>query len=215
MVNLYIFNESTPAAVYGIGTYIKELTATLNNSGINVCVVNLRSDKSEVEITEIEGVRHWYIPLPSINSNNYLNYKAQNEGYYRNITYLLQLYVIKNEHKKNLVFQVNYMKCKPLVDFLRTAFDCKIVLVVHYLNSILTLMGNISRFRRIISQTNPPTDQEEKSTKEYYLKEKELFHAVDKIICLSNHTFDLLLHDYQIEKEKMVVIPNGLSDVFN
>ena len=40
-----------------------------------------------------------------------------------------------------------------------------------------------------------------------------MFHAVDKIICLANHAFDLLHQDYQIDKEKMVIIPNGLSDV--
>ena len=35
---------------------------------------------------------------------------------------------------------------------------------------------------------------------------------MDKIICLSNHTFDLLHQNYQMGKEKMDVIYNGLSE---
>ena len=47
-MNLYIFNETNPATSYGIGTYIKELVAVLKNSGVNVCVVNLNSDKLQI-----------------------------------------------------------------------------------------------------------------------------------------------------------------------
>ena len=69
------------------------------------------------------------------------------------------------------------------------------------------------RFRRIISQPNEPTNAEEKFVKDSFLNEKEILHAVDKTICLSNHTFDLLHQDYRIDKEKMVVINNGLTDM--
>ena len=80
----------------------------------------------------------------------------------------------------------------------------------------MTLLGNISRLRRIISQPDEPIDAEEISAKKSFQEEKEMLqcHAIDKIICLANHTFDLLHQDYGIEKEKMVVIPNGLSDTY-
>ena len=208
MINLYIFYEFSPAAVYGIGTYIRELTTALKGNDMNVCVVYLRSDKSDMEMENSDGIRYWHIPASTSISNN-KNEKIF-ERYYHNILYLLQLYIVE---KENLIFHVNHMHCKPLVDSLKTTFDCKIVLVVHYLDSIISLMGNISRFRRIISQHDKPTDELKKFVKISFQKEKELFHAVDKIICLANHTFDLLHHDYQIEKEKLVVIPNGLSDI--
>ena len=76
------------------------------------------------------------------------------------------------------------------------------------------LMGNTSWLCRIISQPNDPTKAEELLAKRSFLKEKEMFHTVDKIICLSNQSFDLLHHVYQIEKIKMVVIPNGLTDAY-
>ena len=207
-MNLYIFNKSSKAGVFGIGTYIRELTDALRHSDLNVCVVNIWSDKPQIQMEEIDGIRHWYFPEP-LREQRTTKQQKQLERYHRNIVYLLQLLI---EDKKDLIFHLNYMDCKPLAEYLKAVFDCKTVLAVHYLDSIITLLGNISRFRRIISQPEELTEEREIFVKETFLKEKELFHAVDKIICLANHAFDLLHQDYQIDKEKMIVIPNGLSD---
>ena len=208
-MNLYIFNETRPAAIFGVGTYIRELTMALRHSNINVNIVNLKLEKPQIPIDEIEGIRYWYFPAP-IPEQRTIDYQTQMKLYHRNIVYLLQLQIAD---KKNLIFLLNYIECKPLSDALQTAFDCKIVLVVHYLNSIMTLSGNISRFRRIISQTDEPMEVEDRVAKESFFQEKDMFHAVDKIICLSNHTFDMLHQDYLIAKEKMVIIYNGLNDM--
>ena len=212
MINLYIFNQTSPGAVFGVGTYIRELTAALKGSDINVCVIHLRSEKLDMETELLDGIRHWHIPAPTA-INLQQNYEAANERYHRNILYLLQLYIV--ERKENLIFHINYMNCKPLADALKSTFDCKSVLVVHYLDSIIALMGNISRLRRIISQTDESTNAEDKSVKLFLGKEKELLQSssIDKIICLSNHAYNLLLQDYHIDKEKIVVIYNGLTDM--
>ena len=210
MINLYVFNQTSPAAVFGIGTYIRELTTALKGSEINVCVVHLRSEKTDMEMEESDNIRHWYIPAQT-SIHNYQNYEEQKECYYRNVLYLLQLYIVKRKEK--LIFHINYMKCKPLVDLLKSTFDCKVVLVVHYLDSCILLMGNISRLRRIILQAIEPADIVERSAKVSFQEEKEMLQAVDKIICLANHTFDFLHQEYQIDKEKMIIIHNGLSEV--
>ena len=208
-LNLYIFNETRPAAVFGVGTYIRELIAALQHSPINVNLVNLWSEKHQIQIEKKEGIRYWYFPAPV----QWTATSSEQWGlYYRNIVYILQLHI---KDKEKLIFHLNYMECKPLVDALKSVFDCKTVLVVHYLRSVMTLLGNISRLRRIISQPYEPTDAEEISAKISFQEEKEILQAVDKIVCLSNHTFDMLYQDCQIEKEKMVVISNGLSDVAN
>ena len=212
MINLYIFNQTSPGAVFGVGTYIGELTAALKDSDINVCVVHLRSEKTDMETELLDGIRYWYIPSP-ISIIHQQNIEATNERYYRNILYLLQLYIV--ERRENLIFHINYMNCKSLAEALKSTFDCKIVLVVHYLDSSMTLSGSINRLRRIISETYEPTKIEEILAKISFQKEKEILqsHSVDKIICLSNHTFDLLHQDYRIDKEKMLVIYNGLTEV--
>jgi hypothetical protein len=211
-MNLYIFNETSPAAVFGVGTYIRELTTALKGSEINIWVVNLKSNKPHILFEEIDGIRHWYLPAP-INEQRKVDLQIQRELYYQNVVYLLQLHI---KDRKMLIFHLNYMECKSLADALKSIFDCKIVLVVHYIRTCMLLLGNISRLRKIISQTVEPTDAIEILAKEYFHEEKKLFqsHSIDKIICLSNHAFDLLHQDYQVEKEKMVVIYNGLTDCF-
>ena len=49
-MNLYIFHTSSEAAVYGIGTYIRELTTALRHSKIKVCVVNLRAHVPQMQM---------------------------------------------------------------------------------------------------------------------------------------------------------------------
>ena len=208
-LNLYIFNQTRRhGAIYGVGTYIRELTAALKDSEIKICIVNLASEKPQMQTEEIGSVKYWYFPEPI----QWTKSNPEQWGlYYHNIVYLLQLHI---KDKNELIFHLNYMESKPLSDALKSVFDCKIILAVHYLRSVMTLLGNISRLRRIISQPDELIGTEEISAKEFFLQEKEILqcHAVDKIICLANHTFDLLHQDYQIEKEKMVVIANGLSD---
>ena len=207
-MNLYIFNKTSSAAAFGIGTYIRELTDVLNQNDINVYVVYLWSDKPQIRFEEIDGIRHWYFPEP-IRGQRIINQQKQPELYHRNIVYLLKLYI---GDKKDLIFHMNYMDCKPLVDYLKITFDCKIVLTIHYLDSLIALSGNINLFRRIISQPDDLSDEREKFVKETFLKEKEMFNVMDKIICLANHTFDLFHKDFQIDKKKISLIKVSAID---
>ena len=64
-MNLYIFHTSSEAAVYGIGTYIRELTTALRHSKIKVCVVNLRAHVPQMQMEETsDGIKRWYFPEP-------------------------------------------------------------------------------------------------------------------------------------------------------
>ena len=209
-MNLYIFNQTRRhGSMYGVGSYIRELTVALKDTTIKISVVTLTSEKPQIQSEEIEGIQYWYFPTPIQWMENSPEQWAL---YYRNIVYLLRLHI---KDKNGLIFHINYMECKPLADALKIFFDCKTVLVVHYLRSVMTLSGNINQLRKIISQSDKPKNTEEIAAKESFLREMELLQsrAVDKIICLSNHTFDMLYQDYQIEKRKMTVIYNGLSDM--
>jgi len=201
MINLYIFNESSHAAVYGIGTYIQELTAALEGSKINVCIIHLRSDKSEKEPEETDNIQHWYIPSP-INQNTSLDWNRQSELYYRNVVYLLQLQI---KDTNRLVFHLNYNQSSNLAEGLKMAFECKVITAIHYLNWCFSLQGNVSRFRNMLDNNN---EQEMES----FLDEKKLFEIVDRVICLSSFTKEILLKDYRITPDKVSVIYNGLTD---
>jgi len=208
-MDLYIFNEASRAAVYGIGTYIRELTAALRDSDVNICVVHLRTANPIEEADEQGNIRHLYIPAPvSINSNSDMS--SRHDLYYRNVVFLLRL---QNTNNENLIFHLNNNQCSALAEELKKTFVCKIVVSIHYLDWSLTLLGNINRFRKIITaQETEQDDALNKASFESYRKEKALFEKVDQIICLSDNTFEILHYDYEIKPDKVTVIYNGLTD---
>ena len=209
MVNLYIFNETSQAAVYGIGTYIRELTTALNDSDINVCIVHLRSEKPDEEPEETVGIHYWRFP-PPINPPASSDWNTQNDLYYRNIVYLLRLQI---KNTDNLVFQLNYNKSGKLAEELRKSFDCRIVSVVHYLAWGLSVYDNQQRLRSIVNKE--PPDGFAKNLKKSFQEEKSLYAKLDHVICLSNYMHEILCRDYELDAAKISVIPNGLKDTAN
>jgi hypothetical protein len=51
---VYIFNSTSRAANYGIGTYIDNLMEALKASGLEFGIIHLNAQGDEVEVTEKE-----------------------------------------------------------------------------------------------------------------------------------------------------------------
>ena len=206
-MNLYIFHTSSEAAVYGIGTYIRELATALHHSKIKVCVVNLRAHIHQMRMEETsDGVKRWYFP----ESIEQMETDHLSDLYYRNIVYLLQLYI---EDKSNLIFHLNANQSSKFAKELKKAFDCKIVLTIHYFDWCFKLSGNLIHFRQLwkTQQTVQGCEVTE-NLKEEFQKEKKTFEVVDHIICLSKKTMYILKDDYKIKPDKITVVYNGLTD---
>ena len=206
-MNLYIFHTSSEAAVYGIGTYIRELTTALRRSQVKVCVVNLRAHIPQMRMEETsDGIKRWYFPEPI----EQMATDHQSDLYYRNIVYLLQLHI---ENKSNLIFHLNANHSSKFAKELKKAFDCKIVLTIHYFDWCFKLSGNLTHFRQLwkIQQTVQGREYIE-NLKDDFQKEKETFDVVDHIVCLSKKTMSVLQDDYKIKPDKITVVYNGLTD---
>jgi glycosyltransferase len=206
-MNLYIFNETRRGAVYGVGTYIRELTAALKDSDINICVVNLTSDKPQIQIEEIDGIKYWYFPSVLSDQRTTDNQK-QWELYYRNIVYLLRLHI---QDKRDLIFHLNYCQSGKLAEELKNAFACKVVAVAHFSGWGFTVYDNPERLRRILNEEHPNSFEE--NLKKSFEEEKSYYSKADRIICLSNYMQEILCRDYGLDATKISVIPNGLLDV--
>ena len=83
-MNLYIFNETRRGAVYGVGTYISELTGALQTKGIKVCVINLFSEVLQVYREEMNGIDYWHFPSP-IQEQRTFDIEKQRALYFRNV----------------------------------------------------------------------------------------------------------------------------------
>ena len=163
-MKLYIINECCRGSVYGIGTYVRELTTILRNSKIDVYVINLNSEKKQIEYEEIESIHYLHIPAP-------LRWSVENskqwDCYHRNVVFLLKLHI---KDKKNLIFHLNNNKKSVLVTELKKAFDCKVILTIHYFDWCFNLFGNYTRFKKVIE--NDLHNDEIERIKNIFLKEK-------------------------------------------
>ena len=206
-MNLYIFNETRRGAVFGIGTYIRELTFALKNSSLHICVINLLSDKPYIQMEKIDNIEHWHFPSP-IPEQRTSDSQKQRASYFRNVVYLLQLHI---KDKKDLVFHLNYHQNESLVSELKEAFDCKIISVAHFSDWGFTVFDNLNRLRNILNEEHPDSFSE--NVKKSFEEERAYYTQVDHTICLSNYMKKILCQDYGLDSMKVSVVPNGLGDV--
>jgi glycosyltransferase len=206
-MNLYIFNQTRRGAEYGVGTYIRELTAALKDSYIHVFVVHLTSDKPQIQTKEIDGIKHWYFPLAILDQRTTSN-EDQWDLYYRNVVYLLQLHI---KDKKDLLFHLNFFESGKLAEELKNVFDCRIVAVAHFSGWGFTVFDNLERLRNILNEEHPDSFGEK--LKKSFEEEQSFYSKADHIICLSNYMQQIFCRDYGLDATKMSVIPNGLFDM--
>lgn len=206
-MNLYIFNETRRGAVFGIGTYVRELVSALKNSDIHLCVVNLLSDRPQITMEESGNVRYWYFPEP-IPDIRVAEPSEQRRMYFHNIVYLLQLYI---QDRTDLLFHLNFPQCEGLVDELKNAFDCKVVSVVHFSQWGFSVFDNLPRLRSILNEENP--DSSDGKIKKIFEEDRSYYSKVDHCICLSEYMREILCREYELDAAHISVVPNGLSDV--
>ncbi|MDR2970042.1 MAG: TIGR04157 family glycosyltransferase [Tannerellaceae bacterium] len=205
-MNLYIFNENHHGAVSGVEAYIRELTAGLKNQKVHVYIVHLMSDKLQVQTEAIDGIFHWHFPAP-VSEQRTASKQKQTDIYQQNVACLLQLYI---QDKKDLVFHFNFLHYQTLAEALKKVFDCKLVLSIHYLGWGFSILGNERRFRNILEVES--MSESDIAIKESYIQEKELFDTIDRIICLSQNTYQIVKDIYKQKPYKLSVVYNGLSD---
>src|SRR5699024_5825716 len=103
MKQVYLFNEGSRAAIYGIGTYIRQMVAFLSGrQDIRLNLVMLNSDKNEFEVEEKDGYRTFYFPRVSLPQDKL-------EIYIRNTWYVLYPYIEEDlVEEDRLFFHFNY-----------------------------------------------------------------------------------------------------------
>ncbi len=208
MKHIYLFNKQSRASVSGIGTYIsqiKEIVVNMDNTILNI--VNYGLDILEFSYTQNEkGIRTFKFPSAS------RMVSAKEKVYMRNLWYVLFPY-IKFQKSDELIFHFNYFQDIHIVRFIKENFpSAKTIFTIHYLDWGLLLEGNTSYFRRIIQSTPPLGRKDEQNIYNIYERDKDAFDKVDHIITLCKYTQTILIQEYQINRDKISFIPNGLKD---
>lgn len=205
MKQLFIINEKSRGANYGIGTYINRLLDTLQNQGISLFVVELFSHTHSLpEYEEKEGVHYLYIPRPF--NNQLLESSVKLERFCRGVYYILCLHVIPDAQ---LIFHFNFTGCNHLCTLLKQKYDCTIVLTVHYMFWADQLRGNVQRLNEI--RKNAVTE-EEKLVRCMFEQEYEFYNkSADYLIAIANHSYQSLQKIYEVPEEKITLIRNEIN----
>jgi glycosyltransferase len=208
-INLYVFNETSRAAIYGIGTYINELILCLKNVvNMNLNVVQLNDENKEFTIEINERTTYWKISENKYHSNDH---EKQHKLYYQSVVTLLKQYIPTTE---NMIVHFNYLKSLPLLNSMKSTFNCKTVSVVHYSDWFFLLNGNMSRLRSILVCGDNTDDFVAEHVLKSFGDEKLFFEASDHIICLASYMKDILCEEYKLKHKNISVVPNGLNDTY-
>lgn len=209
MYQLYIINEYSRAANYGIGTYIDQLIQAVKIIDIRVTVVHLRDVSHSVFcIEEKENIRSIYIPAPQYVNTRVDNEKSQ-QRYYRNSLYLMLPYIDSTADK--IIFHFNFFNASYLALLLKERFSCKIILTVHYMEWSFELLGDVDKLKK--SLENPETPQENR-IRDSILSEKKFIDKCDHIIAIAEHSYTTLNLVYGVGAERMTLIKHGLQDSY-
>lgn len=202
MKNLYLVDESG-SKYNGIGTYISECVSFFSETpNINLNIILFNSDVLEFTIARINNINYYLIPRFS----NFL-FSPHSVA----VNFLLQLYI---EDLDNNVFVLNHSPCEHFIISLKKAFsNSKILFVIHDFGWCGRFLGDYESFNYMIKNRQ---DQEFTLKYESLLKlfdeEKRMYNFVDRVICLSIDSYNILKKTYNLSPNKIVLIPNGLSD---
>lgn len=208
MKHIYIFNEGSRASVYGIGTYINQVRVCFANvEDVSLHLIELCSDVHFFEIEVVKDCDIYKIPAKN------LSIERQSKLYYRNVWYLLKSYIQVSDCDK-LIFLLNYTQHSLLVTRIKETFPAgEIFFTIHYQDWCFELNGNVSYFKQIIhTEKDAIILPKELNVYNSFEKERICYQSVDKIVCLSKFTQQLLLEEYGVEDEKISLIYNGLED---
>lgn len=205
MTNIFIFNNTSRAAGYGIGTYVSQLSDSLSvMSDTKVLHVDMYAETKEFAVNkDDQGRTHYLIPP--------LNGQIESEIYCRCIFYFLARN-IKLEENDKIVFQFNYFQHYPLAMLLKAWCPrCIIMLTVHYMSWCFALDGNVRRMREITAEGHNLSDDKEKQVASSFAQERLFLHLADAVFVLSKSTRGVLVDDYKVTPSKIHLVYNGIG----
>jgi len=187
---------------YGIGTYIRELTdSLLKIEGLKIYLVSFQNiNYKEFSINAIsDRYTEINIPLP-------LFYISQDNSFDKKyatiVVRLLSVIIPKNG---NVIFQINYLDDLSIAKELKEKFKYPIISIIHFARWQQLFEGNRNKLNGL--NINQPSNNIEFTLS----KEKELYQVSDHIVSVTRYMKDFINRVYNINTEKITVIPNGLE----
>lgn len=198
-IKLLIFIEQSPSSQYGIGTYVKHLITEINeaNEMIDVIIVELYSEISElVSFDSFDGQ-----PMFRFNYRSAVLNKAPNIVWELSELGVFYYLASKIYKAKNVICHFNTFGHEILTTKFRDDLGAKIIFTVHY-SSSSQWYGK----EEIISINK---------AQEMKFKREQAFlnDYCDRVIAISQFSYDKLVKLYKIDPEKISLVFNKIDVV--
>lgn len=208
MKHVYLFSERSRAEIYGGGTYFRQMIDCLKNEkDTSLNIVYLHADVKEFKEERKENCTSYFIPSITLNGDSHAT------QYYESVWFILRQYIQLREEDQ-LIVHLNFYHHHPLIKLAKEYYpQSKTFFTVHYQDWAFFVNGNTSHFKQIIRKEKEALkDDSEKSLYQSFKREQAVLLDIDVVICLSEYTKRLIISEFDVPEEKIVLIYNGLKD---
>lgn len=200
MKQLFIFKECIGSSNNGVGTYIKQLILLLSDFDVSINILCFNSKSDFFSIEKKENITYFY--FPSFNDKRINSHALIIEKFFR-------LYI---RDSVNNIFLFNYSPSSLLMKTIRKSHPLSMqIYVIHDMGWTTHLFGDVQKYICILKQyKEKKISRKHSAVLDSFLEEIEMCRHADRIISLSEDTFNLLTNYYPIQKDKLFLIPNVL-----
>lgn len=202
MKTLLITDEAMNASPNGIGTYTQQLIDCLVGIDVVIKLLLFNSDKKNFEIEEKDGIQYYHFPAFSDGSI---------QPHSRIIEKIFRLYIADSADN---IFLINYSPFSSLMKAIKASHPLsRQIFIIHDMAWTLYFFGDVERYIRILKQKNRKIIRDRYSyVLRWYEEEMKMIMYADRVVCLSEDTYNLLSKYYSVEKEKLCLIPNAINE---
>lgn len=197
---VYIFDECISSQKNGIGSFLREFHYCMKQLNTDVCILTFNANVEEFAIQrggDGEMERMLFPPLVV----GEFTHNAEI------IVKFLRLYIQDSSHN---IFFVNHSPCEKLVEVMKRDYPLsKVIFTIHDLGWTSKCMGSVDKYKLIVEK-KVGIEGDAETVLDSYVKEMKTYDLVDRVVCLSQDTYDLLRSVYLLPAQKIFLIPNGL-----
>lgn len=200
---LLLFTRKNCASRYGVGTYIKQLATSLDQSIWHVYIVELYASGTECSWTKEDGIHYIHIPDTTTGKND------AEERFQKSVFY----WIATHYSGVKLYCHFNFTADKVLATLLKEKLDAYIVFTLHYMEWKFYLNGKDERsLSRVLS--SPQSAREKELVLSFQQERDFIKQCCDSIITVSQHSCQLLQDVYGIDNSRITCIPHGLCNTY-
>lgn len=204
---LFIIDNGGVSSLYGIGTYVRTLVNALENSNLEIVIVELFSPITCVKIISNSYCTYLYFPDWKQKYKFKIDYESQ---YLRNVVAYLAIHydIGRNDAP---IFHLNFVDI-IFIKTLKRYFNCSIVLTIHFAPWDFVYKGNEQMLWQIWHEKHKLDNNKNYKVIKQLNEYQQSFVLCDKIICLTQKRKVFFMRMFNVDSMKYVVIPNALNN---